>query len=239
MESTGYITITRQRGLQREMQVLANNIANAATTGFRAEGMIFSEYVKPVTGGPSLSMGQGNVGRTSFEQGGMRQTAGTFDFAIEGDGYFLVQTPRGERLTRAGAFSPDATGQLVTYDGYPVLDAGRAPLFVPTGAGELAVSSDGTLSVDGAPVGQMAIVAPLAPLNLIREDGVMFIAEEGDAPAENARVMQGFLEGSNVNSLNELARMIDVQRAYEMGQSFLKTEDERIRSAVKTLTQSQ
>lgn len=239
MESTGYVTITRQRGLQREMQVLANNIANSATTGFRAEGMIFSEYVKSVSGRPSLSMGQGNVGRTSLEQGGMKLTGGTFDFAIEGDGYFLVQTPQGDRLTRAGAFSPDATGQLVTPDGYPVLDAGRAPLFVPTGAGELAVSSDGTLSVDGAPVGQMAIVTPTAPRELIREDGVMFIAEDGDVPAETARVMQGYLEGSNVNPLSELARMIDVQRAYELGQSFLKTEDERMRAAVKTLTQSQ
>lgn len=239
MESSGYVTLSRQSGLQREMQVIANNIANSATTGFRAEGMIFSEYVRSVDQGPSLSMGQGNVGKTSLEQGGMRQTGGTFDFAIEGDGYFVIQTPQGERLTRAGAFSPSADGQLVTPDGYPVLDAGRAPLFVPTGAGDLSVSSDGTVSVNGAPLGQMAIVRPIDPLDMVREDGVKFIAEAGDEPAEDARVMQGFLESSNVNSLLEITRMIDVQRAYEMGQSFLKTEDERVRAAVKTLTQTQ
>ncbi|MGB5865972.1 MAG: flagellar hook-basal body complex protein [Sulfitobacter sp.] len=239
MESTGYITLTRQFGLQREMQVVANNIANAATTGFRAEGVIFSEYVKSVDRGASLSMGQGNIGKTSFEQGGLRQTNGTFDFAIEGDGYFVVQTPMGDRLTRAGAFSPDAEGQLVTPDGYPVLDGGRAPLFVPAGAGTLAVSSDGTLSVDGAPLGQMAIVRPLAPLDMVREDGVMFRADAGDEVAEDARVLQGFIEGSNVNPILELSRMIEVQRAYEMGQSFLQTEDERIRAAVKTLSDSQ
>lgn len=238
MESTGYISLTRQSGLQREMQVIANNIANSVTTGFRAEGIIFSEYVKPVERGASLSMGQGNVGITSFEQGGLRQTKGTFDFAIEGDGYFVVQTPNGERLTRAGAFIPSADGQLVTSEGYPVLDVGRAPLFVPP-QGEISVSADGTVSADGAPIGQMAIVSPIEPLDMIREDGVRFIAETGDVPAENARVMQGFTEGSNVNTLLELARMIDVQRAYEMGQSFLKTEDERIRAAVKTLSQSQ
>ncbi len=239
MESTSYITLSRQSGLQREMQVVANNIANAATTGFRAEGVVFSEYVKSVDDAASLSMGQGNIGKTSFEQGGLRQTNSTFDFAIEGDGYFVIQTPMGDRLTRAGAFSPDAEGQLVTPDGFPVLDAGRAPLFVPTGAGKLAVSSDGTLSVDGAPVGQMAIVRPLEPLEMVREDGVMFRAEAGDEPAEDARVLQGFVEGSNVNPLLELSRMIEVQRAYEMGQSFLKTEDERVRAAVKTLTQTQ
>lgn len=239
MESTGYITLTRQSGLQREMQVVANNIANAATTGYRAEGIIFSEYVKAVNGEASLSMGQGNIGKTSFEQGSLRQTNGTFDFAIEGDGYFLIQTPLGDRLTRAGAFSPDATGQLVTPDGYPVLDAGRAPLFVPAAAGTLAVSSDGTLSMDGVPLGQMALVRPADPLGMIREDGVMFRADAGDEPTEDVRVLQGFVEGSNVNPLLELSRMIEVQRAYEMGQSFLKTEDERVRAAVKTLTDSQ
>lgn len=239
MESTGYITLSRQSGLQREMRVVANNIANASTTGYRAEGVIFSEYVKSIDTGASLSMGQGNIGKTSFEQGGLTKTGGTYDFAIEGDGYFVVQTPLGDRLTRAGAFSPSAQGELVTPDGYPVLDAGRAPLFVPAGAGTLAVSSDGTLSIDGAPLGQMAIVRPLEPLEMVREDGVMFRADAGDEPTEEARVLQGFVEGSNVNPLLELSRMIEVQRAYEMGQSFLQTEDERVRAAVKTLTQSQ
>lgn len=239
MESTGYITLSRQSGLQREMQVVANNIANASTTGYRAEGVIFSEYVKVVDQGASLSMGQGNIGKTSFEQGGLTQTNGTFDFAIEGDGYFVVQTPLGDRLTRAGAFSASAEGQLVTPDGFAVLDAGRAPLFVPAGAGTLTVSSDGTLSMDGAPLGQMAVVRPLEPLEMVREDGVMFRADAGDAPAEDARILQGFVEASNVNPLLELSRMIEVQRAYEMGQSFLKTEDERVRAAVKTLTETQ
>ena len=238
MESTGYITLSRQSGLQREMQVVANNIANASTTGYRAEGVIFSEYVKSIDQGPSLSMGQGNIGKTSFEQSGLRQTNGTFDFAIEGDGYFVVQTPMGDRLSRAGAFSPNAEGQLVTPDGFPVLDAGRAPLFVPAEAGTLVVSSDGTLSMDGTLLGQMAIVRPLEPLEMVREDGVMFRADAGDEPTEDARVLQGFIEGSNVNPLLELSRMIEVQRAYEMGQSFLQTEDERVRAAVKTLTET-
>ncbi|UWR22371.1 flagellar hook-basal body complex protein [Sulfitobacter sp. S190] len=238
MDSAGYITLSRQSGLQREMQVVANNIANAATTGFRAEGMIFSEYVQSIEHDSSLSMGQGNVGKTSFEQGGLTKTNGTFDFAIEGDGYFMIQTPTGDRLTRAGSFTPNAEGELVTNDGFRVLDAGGAPVFVPTGAGPISVSNDGTLSVDGAPIGQLGIMRPLAPLDMVREDGVMFRADEGVEPALDARVMQGFVEASNVNPLLELARMIDVQRAYEMGQSFLEAEDGRMRAALKTLTQS-
>ncbi|MFK7834731.1 MAG: flagellar hook-basal body complex protein [Sulfitobacter sp.] len=234
MEHAGYTTLTRQSGLAREMQIVANNIANAATTGYRAEGLIFSEYVKPVDRGPSLSMGQGNVRNTSFEQGALTQTRGTFDFAIEGDGFFLIETPGGERLTRSGAFAPSANGDLVTYDGNRVLDAGGAPVFVPVGA-DIAVSADGTLSADGNPLGQIGLVRPIDPSSMVREDGVMFRAESGFEPAETARVLQGFVENSNVNSVYQLTRMIEVQRAYELGQSFLDSEDERVRAAMKTL----
>ncbi|MEP5731447.1 MAG: flagellar hook-basal body complex protein [Sulfitobacter sp.] len=234
MEHAGYTTLSRQSGLAREMQIVANNIANAATTGYRAEGLIFSEYVQSVDQGPSVSIGQGNVHNTSFEQGALTKTAGTFDLAIEGDGYFLIETPRGERLTRAGAFSPSANGDLVTYDGFPVLDAGGAPVFVPQGA-DIAISPDGTLSADGTPLGQIGVVRPLDPENMLREDGVMFRADGGIEPSETARVLQGFVENSNVNAVYQLARMIEVQRAYELGQSFLETEDERVRTAMKSL----
>lgn len=234
MDNAGYTTLSRQSGLAREMQIVANNIANTATTGFRAEGLIFSEYVKPVDRGASLSMGQGNVRNTSFDQGALTQTGGTFDFAIEGDGYFLVETPRGERLTRAGAFSPSAEGDLVTYDGYRVLDAGGAPLFVPPGS-NIAVSADGTLSADGTPLGQMGLVRPIDASDMEREDGVMFRTAAGYEPTDGARIVQGFIESSNVNAVSQLARMIEVQRAYELGQSFLESEDERVRAAIKSL----
>lgn len=234
MENAGYTTLSRQSGLMREMQIVANNIANTATTGFRAEGLIFSEYVKPVERGASLSMGQGNVRNTSFEQGALSQTGGTFDFAIEGDGYFLIETPSGERLTRSGAFSPSAEGDLVTYNGFRVLDAGGAPLFVPPGA-NIAVSADGTLSADGTPLGQLGLVRPIDASDMEREDGVMFRTTAGYEPTDDARILQGFVENSNVNAVGELARMIEVQRAYELGQSFLESEDERVRAAIKAL----
>lgn len=235
MENAGYTTLTRQSGLAREMQIVANNIANTATTGFRAEGLIFSEFVQPLERGASLSMGQGNVKNTSFAQGALTKTGGTFDLAIEGDGYFLVETPSGERLTRAGAFSPSAEGDLVTPDGYRVLDAGGAPIFVPPGV-KIAVSGDGTLSADGTPLGQIGIVRPSDAAQMTREDGVMFDSPSGFEPAETARVLQGFVENSNVNAVSQLARMIEVQRAYELGQSFLETEDERVRAALKSLS---
>jgi flagellar basal-body rod protein FlgF len=236
LENSTYTTLTRQSGLRHEMQIVANNIANAATTGFRQEGLVFSEYVQALRGDTSLSMASAQVRNTSTMQGALIQTAGTFDLAIEGDGYFLVETPRGERLTRAGNFSPDAQGDLVTPDGYRLLDAGGAPVFVPTDVTDLGIASDGTISSGGQPLGQIGLFMPPDTLDLLREDGVLFRTEAELQPAENARILQGYLEGSNVNAISQITRMIEVQRAYEMGQSFLKSEDERIRNALNSVT---
>lgn len=236
MENSTFTTLTRQTGLMREMQVVANNIANAATTGFRQEGVMFSEYVQELDDDTSLSMASGRVRDTSHLQGALTQTAGTFDFAIEGSGFFLVDTPSGERLTRSGSFSPNADGDLVTSDGYRVLDGGGAPVFIPPGASDLSVASDGTISTDGQAVGQIGLFNPTDPLFLKRQGGVMFQSDAGIEPAENARILQGFLENSNVDAMSQITRMIEVQRAYEMGQSFLQTEDERIRSALNAMT---
>jgi flagellar basal-body rod protein FlgF len=236
VDNTGYTTLTRQSGLLREMQVVANNIANVATTGFRQEGVIFSEYVLPIKDGSSLSMGYGNVQNTSYAQGTLSQTGGAFDLAIEGEGFFLIETPQGERLSRSGAFSPNAEGDLVSMNGYRVLDAGGAPVFIPPDVGKVAISGDGTLSAGGKPIGQIGLVAPNDRSNMVREDGVMFRADDGYIPAEKARILQGFVEGSNVNAINQLGRMIEIQRAYEMGQSFLESEDQRVRQAIDSLT---
>ncbi|WP_147111880.1 flagellar hook-basal body complex protein [Tateyamaria sp. syn59] len=238
MDSTGYIALSRQSGLMREMQIVANNIANSATTGYRQEGLVFSEYVQGIEGGASLSMGHGNVRHTSFVQGTLTQTGGTFDFAIEGDGFFLIQTPEGERVTRAGNFSPNAEGDLVTPDGHAVLDAGGAPVFIPPGAKSLSVSPDGSISADGAFVGQIGLVQPADPTTLTREGGVLFRSDDGFEPSETARMLHGFVEDSNVDPIGQLARMIEIQRAYEMGQNFLNSEDERVRRAMDAMLKS-
>ncbi|MFT5629119.1 MAG: flagellar basal-body rod protein FlgF [Gammaproteobacteria bacterium] len=236
MENATYAGITRQNGLMSEMRTIANNIANASTTGFKAEEVMFSEHVKRLGGdNASLSMATANVRHTVQVQGGLSQTGGTFDLAIEGDGFFLVETPGGQRLTRSGAFTPNGDGDLVTMDGYPVLDAGGAPVFVPQGAGPIGISPDGTMSAGGQPIGQIGLVVPNNPAQMIRESGTLFDARDGFDIAPNGRMMQGFLEDSNVNPITQIGRMIEVQRAYELGQTFVEKEDERIRSVIKAI----
>lgn len=234
MDNPIYLALSRQNGLLKEMQVVANNLANMSTTGYRREGVIFAEEIEalPVEGG-SISMTEARVRRTEFVQGALERTGGEFDVALEGDGFFMVQTPQGPTLTRNGAFSRDAAGALVTADGYPVLDAGGAPLFAPQGR-SVVIATDGTLSVDGVAQGRLGVVAVPEPDKLVREGGVMFRADQVLLPADGA-VFQGFVEASNVQPVEELTRMIDVQRAYELGQAMLDREDERIRAAVRQL----
>ncbi len=236
MENATYTQITRQSGLAAEMRVIANNIANANTTGFRAEGVTFAEHISALRDGhPSLSMATAEVRETVMTQGGMEMTGGPFDLAIEGEGFFMIETPGGDRLTRAGNFTPNQDGDLVTPEGYRVLDAGGAPVFVPQGAGQIGIGSDGTISAGGQPIGQVGLFVPNDPNGLIREDGTRFQALGGVTEATDGRMMQGFLEGSNVSPVLQIARMIEVQRAYELGQSFLTNEDERIMGAVRAL----
>ena len=234
MDNPAYLTLSRQSGLLKEMQVVANNIANLSTTGYRREGVVFAEMIEPLPGeAESISMTEARVRRTDFSQGAMTRTGGALDVAIEGEGFFMVQTQQGPTLTRNGAFVRDAAGALVTSDGYPVLDEGGAALFVPPG-GSVVISTDGTVSVDGEAQGRLAIVTVPEPGRLIREGGVMFRADQPLEPADGA-VFQGFVEGGNVQPVVELARMIEVQRAYELGQKMLEREDERIRAAVRQL----
>ena len=235
MDAAGYTTLTRQAGLMREMQVVANNIANISTNGFRREGVVFAEYVAALDDGPSLSMAHATARHVDLGQAGLSQTGGAFDFAIQGDGFFLIETPQGQQLTRAGSFTPSATGELVTADGFRLLDQGGAPVFIPPDAGQVAMGSDGTLSANGVPLGKIGLWHPTDPQQLQHQSGTMFASPSGVQPSEGGSVLQGFLEESNVNPVSEIARMITVQRAYELGQTFLDREDARVRDVVQTL----
>lgn len=236
MDNASYATLTRQSGLLREIQVLAHNIANLSTTGFRREGLVFSEFVRQLDRQEEpLSMAAANAHQTYLVQGGLTATGGTFDLAIEGEGFFRIETPDGERLTRAGHFIPNAQGELVTPDGHRLLDLGGAAVFVPADAAQIAISRDGTISADGQPLAQLGLVVPDDPSSLRRASGVLHSVEGDILPVENPVILQGFLEDSNVNPISEMARLVAVQRAYESGQKFLDREDERIRNVVQTL----
>lgn len=234
MDASGYVTLSRQSGLLSQMDAIANNIANASTTGFKREGTMFSEFVSATGDGPSLSMGFGNTRVVDLQQAPISATGGSLDFAVEGSGFFMASTPQGQMLTRAGGFTPGADGTLQTADGFPVLDATGSTIFIPPDAKTIGVAQDGSLSADGAPVAKLGLWEPTDPLSLAHQQGTLFSAS-GYQPAEGGKIIQGHLEDSNVDPVSEVAKMISVQRAYELGQSFLDKEDDRARSVIQTL----
>lgn len=238
MDNAIYATLNRQSGLMREMQAVANNIANLSTPGFRKEGVVFTEFVAALGRDDALSMANADGRIVSAAQGELRPTGGTYDFAIDGTGYFQIETPEGPQLTRAGSFTPSADGELVTSDGHRLLDSGGAPIAVPPGALSVALAPDGTLSADGSPIAQLGLFRPVNATDLVPTWGTRLAAAGGVEPVdEDAGVIrQGFLEGSNVNAVQEVARMIEVQRAYELGQTFLDREDQRIRAVISTFS---
>lgn len=236
MDNSIYAALARQSGLMKEMQIVANNMANISTTGFRREGVLFAEHVDNLEGdGPSLSMAHASGRLVDLEQGPLSATGGSLDFAIEGDGFFMIETPEGNQLTRAGSFLRSPEGELVSPEGYRVLDTGGSPIFLPADQGEISLAQDGTLSARGAPLAQIGLYMPEDVADLSLQAGTRFAVPEGTAPAENARLLQGYVEQSNVDPVLEISRMIEVQRAYELGQKFLDREDDRIRSVITTL----
>lgn len=237
--SVANITLSRQSGLLAEMRSIANNIANQSTSGFRREGVVFSEFI---TTGPdqrySISMVATRARNIDLSQGPLSQTASQLDLAIEGNGFFQVENAEtGETfLTRAGRFARDADGSIVTPDGLRLLSADGGPLLLPPDGSNVAISGDGTIStLDGA-IGQIGLVRPADPTGLTRHPGALFAAPAGVEPEEDGEIVQGYIEGANIDPVVEIARMIEVQRAYEFGQAFIDRESDRKDDLIRTLT---
>lgn len=230
-----YLALNRQVGLAAELDMVANNIANLDTTGFRREGVAFTEFVVAAETGESVSMADLGARFASDLPGSHSVTGGQFDVAIEGEGFFLLQSQDGLMMTRAGSFQLSPEGLLVTPFGDRVLDAGQATIAIPADASNVVISSDGTVSADGEALAQIALVT--APDDQVSRfgDTAFQVQDDNFIAIADPRMRQGALEQSNVDAVTEIARMIEVTRAYETAQSVIEDEDERIREALQTL----
>jgi flagellar basal-body rod protein FlgF len=235
METTAYIALSRQLGLARHVEVVANNIANATTTGFKAEALRFEAVMVRALPGERLAFVQEVGLMRDLAPGPMTPTGNPFDFAVEGPGFFAVETEAGVRYTRAGQFRPNDAGELVTASGHTVLDEGGAPLLLPEGGGPPSVARDGTLSNEAGPFGRLQLVEFASPRLLQREADGLFAAQEEPLPAEGSKVVQGMLEGSNVQAIHELTRMMEAVRAFQGAQRMIEAHHEGKRRAIETM----
>ncbi|MBL0968427.1 MAG: flagellar basal-body rod protein FlgF [Brevundimonas sp.] len=241
MENAAYVGLSRQMTLRRELDIVANNIANADTTGFKVEQLLVGEevgqrarnaFVRP---GVSFVMDNG-VGR-DFSQGVLSQTGRTLDFAIEGEGaFFRVQDGAAEAYTRDGSFTVDAQGRLMTEGGHPVMGDGGEIILNPE-LGQVSVGADGTISQDGETIGRLSVVR-FDSLGVLEKSGDGLYRNASNAVAQeapDARVRQGMLEGSNVNPILEITNLIEIQRAYESVTRMIEGNTDLSRRAVERL----
>lgn len=221
MDNTTYIALSRQQGLWNQLEVIANNLANVNTTGFKGSDTLFSQYLFE-----SRSDDRSFKDKIAFThdfglvrnlaQGTFNYTGNSFDFAIQGDGYFVVQAPDNgqglgqEQYTRAGSFTINSNSQLVTQSGQLVMGSDGQGITIPDNAANISVHGDGSIHTkDGRTVGKMRIVRFDSERDLKAVDGTAFRADS-QQPIDIAvpKVAQGVLEDSNVNAISEMTRLI-------------------------------
>jgi len=252
MENASLVGLSRQIALQRELDIVANNIANLNTTGFKADNVVFHEYLMPgaranqfAGGDRQISFVHDRATWLDLSQGPAQPTGNPLDIAISGNAFLTVQTPRGERYTRNGALQLNSQGQLVTSEGLQVIGQNGPIVFQPTDR-DISINIDGTISVregqntTDSQRGKLKLTVFDQPQRLRKDGTSTFMAPDGVAaqPAgPDIRVNQGVIEKSNVNSVMEMTRMVEVTRAYTQIAGMLQNQNDMRRTAIEKLAE--
>lgn len=239
MENPGYITLSRQLTLKREMGVVAHNIANMNTPAFKAERMIFREFIEKPDPQQPISFVQDIGMSRNLSEGPITTTGNDLDLAISGPGYFSVETPEGVRYTRHGRMQLDSQGQLVNSQGSAVLSDGGAPITVPVGSGTLTISADGTISGNNGTIARVGL-SEFENAGALKRDanGLYDAGDQVAVAATKSDVNQGMLEQSNVQPILEMTRMIDIHRSYQSAAKLVSTNHEQAMRAINKLARA-
>jgi flagellar basal-body rod protein FlgF len=236
MQNGTDIALSGQMALMRQMDVIANNLANASTPAFKGEEMLFSQYMVAPPHSSPLAFVQDAGTVRNLSQGQLNKTDNPLDLAISGEGYFALQTPLGTRYTRNGHFQLDSQGEIVNDQGYPLLAVGGQPLVVPAGTHGLTIATDGTVSVgQQGVIGTVELVDFASPQMVTPAANGLWVTDQQPQPA-SATVQQGMLEESNVQPIVELTRLLSVSRQVGMVKNFLDEEDQRRSNAIDKLS---
>jgi flagellar basal-body rod protein FlgF len=251
MENALLIGLSRQMTLERQMDVVANNVANVNTNGFKADKSLFQEFLKSgahednfVGRDRAVSYVQDSGTFKDFTPGATEQTKNPLDVAVDGGGFLVVQTPAGERYTRDGGLQINNQGQLVTAAGNPVLGNSGPIVFQPTDH-DVSIAADGNITVQeginriDSVRGKLRVVSFAQAQSLLKEGNNLYAAGAGAGAAAQpdtaSRVKQGFIEKSNVNSVSEMSHMIEVTRTYTQIANLLQQQSDLHKSAIEKL----
>lgn len=239
MENSIFVGLSRQVALQAQMATVSNNIANMSTPGYRTHNLVFTEYVEKMKGNPDpLSMVLDYGQYQDQAPGPLKQTGNNLDVAIHGKGWFGIQTADGVQYTRAGNFQVTLNGELVDSRGRFVADAGGGTITIPDGETEITIAEDGSIATPEGVVGQIMMVEFDSQQPLEPQGNGLYKTDQDPLPAVESRMLQGMLEGSNVNPVIEMTRMIEVSRAYQSTQRLIMAEHDRQRTMIQKLTQT-
>ena len=241
MENSIYLGLSRQVTLRTNMDIIAQNVANMNTNGYRGQNTLFQEYLsKPRGYDDPLSFVNDEGQYQITAPGPLRQTGAQLDIAVVGDGFIGVQAPSGEiEYTRDGNFSMDPSGILITQAGFPVASSGGGNIVIPPDSENIKIDEKGNVFNQDGALGQIGIFEFENIQQLEQKGNNLYAIVGGDAqPATDSRVKQGHLEGSNIKPVVEMTRMIETLREYQSVQNVLQKENERLRSAIQKLTGS-
>lgn len=240
MNLTISLAASRLVAQQRATDITANNIANANTPGFRTERVQFSDWIdrqpgSTVPGGRTITYTQDRATYRESQPGTLTNTANPYDLAISGEGYFTVATKTGPRLTRDGRFGPLPDGTLADSGGNAVLDATGKPIRISPADTQVSIAGDGSISSENGPLGKVGIVLPADPMKLRAEGATLFVSDSPTTPVTTPGIVQGAIEGSNVQPVMEVTRMMNDLRQFQFVTQLIQAEDDRQQSAIDKL----
>ena len=240
MENSLYVGLSRQVVLEHAMNMVANNVANANTAGYRAQNPMFEEYIsKERYDKNDLSMVFDRGQYDTILPGPTQFTGNTYDVALQGPGFMQVLTPSGEtQYTRAGNLTVNNNNELVTASGFKVSGPGGSGISIPAGSKEVVITDQGEVTADGNVTGRIGVVEFDNVQDLQPEGNGLYSAKSPGHPATETLMKQGSLEGSNVNAIQETTRMIDILRTYQMTMRMIQNEQERQVAAIQKLAQT-
>lgn len=240
MQGAGLVLTSYQDSLRRAMDIVANNVANVNTTGYKRENIAFDTYIMKPTPKDVFEFAVDNGTYRDAAQGGTYVTGNALDVAILGTGYFSIQTNAGTRYTRGGAFQLNSEGELVTAAGQRVLGDGDQTITFPSDTQEIVIASDGTITAKTG-AGGTTQVGRLRPVSFKNEQSLiptgdsLYMSTETPEPDDSSRLIQGSIEQSNVQAITEMTRMIEVSRSYQMVVRLLEMENQRQSDSVRRL----
>ncbi|GBR32551.1 flagellar basal-body rod protein FlgF [Gluconobacter kondonii] len=243
MENSTYIALSRMDAQQRAMSVVADNMSNASTVGYKRENVLFSDFLshqhgsKQAEGADTESYTQDRATYRDFQQGDMQSTGNPLDLALGGEGYFQVRTANGVRLTRAGRFEEQQDGAVVDESGNALLDRDGQPIVIPQTDHRITISADGVISTETGEQGQIGIVTAQDDNKLQAEGSRLLRTDQPTTAVERPNIVQGMVEGSNVQMMTEVTKMMEIQRNFQFMAQFVDAEATRQKNAIDKIVQ--